>query len=65
MDLNILGGGPLATTTADTDAVDNIALLGLVSQPTGLVGARGAAGTVDNVELAELLFDALSAMFNE
>ena|SRR2546423_2709135 len=52
----------LAATTADTHAVDHIALLGLVSETTGLVGARGARGAVDDVELAELWTgDALSA----
>lgn len=49
-----LGGGLLAATTADADAVDNVALLGLVSETAGLVGARGAAGTVADVQLTEL-----------
>jgi hypothetical protein len=49
-----LGGGLLATTTADADAVDDVALLGLVSEAAGLVGARGARGAVDDVQLAEL-----------
>lgn len=49
-----LGHGALATTTADTNSVDDIALLGLVSETAGLVGARGARGTVDNVQLTEL-----------
>lgn len=44
----------LATTTTDTDAVDDTSLLGLVSETTGLVWARGARGTVDDVELTEL-----------
>ena len=51
----ILGHRPLATSTADANAVDNVALLGLVSETTGLVGARRAAGTVDDLELAKLL----------
>jgi hypothetical protein len=50
-----LGDGPLATTTADADAIDNVALLGLVSQTTSLVGAGRTGGAVNNVKLAELL----------
>ncbi len=49
-----LGNGLLATTTADTHAVDDIALLGLVTEAASLVGARGPRGTVDDVQLAEL-----------
>lgn len=49
-----LGSGPLASTTTDTDAVDNVALLSLVAQTTSLVGARGARGAVDDVQLTEL-----------
>jgi hypothetical protein len=52
--LHVLGRGPLATSTADADAVDNVALLGLVPETAGLVGARGAAGAVDNLQLAKL-----------
>lgn len=51
---HVLGRGPLATTAADTDAVDNVALLGLVSEAASLVGARGAAGAVDDLQLAKL-----------
>lgn len=47
-------GRLLAATAADTDAVDDVALLGLVAETAGLVGARGAAGTVDDVQLAQL-----------
>lgn len=54
LEKNVLGGGPLATTAADTDAVDNVALLGLVSEAAGLVGARWAAGAVDDLQLAKL-----------
>lgn len=39
----------LAVTPADPDTVDNVSLLGLVSQPAGLVWARGARGPVNNV----------------
>lgn len=49
-----LGDLALAATAADTDAVDDVALLGLVAETAGLVGARGAAGTVDNVQLTVL-----------
>jgi hypothetical protein len=59
-----LGDRALAATAADTGTVDNVTLLGLVTETTGLVGARGARGTVDGVQLAELYY-ALSAKFNE
>jgi hypothetical protein len=49
-----LGGGPLAASTADTAAVDNVTLLGLVSETAGLVGARRTAGAVDDLQLAKL-----------
>jgi len=44
-----LGNVLLAVTPADTDAVDNVSLLGFVSQPAGLVWARWARSPVDNV----------------
>ena len=49
-----LGGRALAATTADAHAVDDIALLGLVSEAAGLVGAAGPRGAVDDVQLTEL-----------
>ena len=49
-----LGDRALAATTADADAVDDVALLGLVSEAAGLVGARRARGAVDDVQLTEL-----------
>lgn len=49
-----LGDGPLAATTANTDAVDDVALLGLVSEAAGLVGARRTGSAVDNVQLTQL-----------
>jgi hypothetical protein len=55
---------PLAASTAHADAVDNVALLGLVAQAAGLVGARGAGGAVDDIQLSELYY-ALSAKFSE
>lgn len=45
---------PLATTTSDANAVDDIALLGLISQAARLVRARWTGSTVDDVQLAEL-----------
>lgn len=50
----------LAATTADANAVDDIALLGLVSEAAGLVGARRARGAVNNIQLT-VLYYALSA----
>jgi hypothetical protein len=49
-----LGGRALATTAADTDTVDDVTLLGLVTETASLVGTRGARSTVDGVQLAEL-----------
>ena len=62
--MNILGSGPLATTAADTDAVDNVTLLGLVPETAGLVGTRGTAGAVDDLQLAKLSMHS-QLMFNE
>ena len=39
----------LAVTAADTDTVDNVALLGLVAKTASLVGAGGAGCAVDDV----------------
>ena len=41
----------LAVTAADTDTVDNVALLGLVAKTASLVGAGGAGCAVDDVQL--------------
>ena len=49
-----LGDVLLAVTAADTDAVDHVALLGLVAKTTSLVRARGTRSTVDDVQLAVL-----------
>lgn len=49
-----LGDRALATTAADTDAVDNVALLSLVAEAAGLVGAGGTRSTVDGVQLTKL-----------
>ena len=55
-----LGNGALATTAADTGTVDNVTLLGLVTQTASLVGAAGAGSAVDDVQLAELYESTLS-----
>jgi len=60
-----LGHWPLATTTADTDTVDNVALLSLVAETAGLVGPRRAGSTVDHVQLAVLETMHSQQMFNE
>lgn len=44
----------LAATAADTAAVDDVALLGLVAETAGLVGTRRVARAVDGGELAVL-----------
>jgi len=44
----------LAATTADADTVDNIALLGLVSETASLVQTGWARSAVDDVQLTEL-----------
>ena len=49
-----LGGRALAATTADADAVDNVALLGLVAETAGLVETRRAGSAVDDVQLTVL-----------
>lgn len=49
-----LGNRALAATTTDTDTVDHVALLGLVTKTTSLVGARRTGSAVDNIELTEL-----------
>ena len=49
-----LGGLLFPAASADTDAVDDVALLCLVPQSAGLVRARRAGGAVDDVQLAVL-----------
>ena len=49
-----LGRRPLPSTPSDANTVDNVALLGLVPQASGLVRARWAGSAVDDVQLAEL-----------
>jgi hypothetical protein len=47
-----LGDWLFAVTPSDTDTVDEVALLSLVAETTGLVGARWTGSTMDNVQLA-------------
>ena len=61
---HLLGSLPLATSTADADAVDNVTLLGLVSEAASLIRARGAAGAVNDLQLAKLSMHS-QLMFNE
>lgn len=49
-----LGNGSFAATTTHADAVDDVALLGLVSQPSGPVGTGRTGTTMDAVQLAVL-----------
>jgi len=44
----------LPVTPAYPDAIDDITLLSLIAKATSLVGARGARGTVDDVQLTVL-----------
>ena len=46
-----LGDVSLAATSADADAVDDVTLLGLVSNASCLLGARGACAVVDDGKL--------------
>lgn len=46
--------GALAATAADADAVNHVALLGLVTEATGLVRARGTRSAMDGRELTVL-----------
>lgn len=49
-----LAGSALAATTSHADAVDNVALLSLVSEAAGLVRTRWSGSTVDDIELTKL-----------
>jgi len=49
-----LGSGPLPVSPPDPDSVDDESLLGLVSQPPGLVGPRRPGSPVDDRELTVL-----------
>ena len=47
-----LGDGSLTATTSDSNSVDHIALLGLVSELSCLVGSAGSVDHVDDGELS-------------
>jgi hypothetical protein len=47
-----LGGGSLTVTTTNADTVDDITLLGLVTETTSLIGARGTGSTVNDIQLS-------------
>ena len=49
-----LGDGSLAATSSDSDSVDHVALLGLVTELSGLVRAAGSVDLVDHGELSVL-----------
>lgn len=49
-----LGDGSLAASSADAGAVDDVAVLGLVAEFAGLVGARGVVDSGDDGELTVL-----------
>jgi hypothetical protein len=46
--------GLLPVTPSDSDSVDKVALLGLVSESASLVGSRGSGSSVDDSELSVL-----------
>jgi hypothetical protein len=47
-----LGNRSLTTTTTNTDTVDDVTLLGLVTQTASLIGARRTRGTVNDIQLS-------------
>lgn len=49
-----LGNGPLPSTSPHTHTVDDIALLGLVSETASLIGTGGTGGAMDDFQLAKL-----------
>ena len=51
---NTLGDGSLAATTSDSNSVDNVALLGLVSELSGLIGTGRSVDLVNDGELSVL-----------
>jgi hypothetical protein len=59
-----LGNLLLTTTTTNADAVDDVALLGLVAETVSLVGAGGASATVDTRELTVQCKDKISHVRN-
>jgi hypothetical protein len=55
----------LAATTTNSDAVDNVALLGLVPETASLVWTGWTGCAVDNFQLSEPTVMHFSAKFNE
>ncbi len=49
-----LGNGSLTATSSDSNSVDHVALLGLVSELSGLVGSAGSVDLVNDGELSVL-----------
>lgn len=49
-----LRGRALAASASHANTVDDISLLGLVTETAGLVGAGWAGSAVDDIELTEL-----------
>jgi hypothetical protein len=49
-----LGNFPFASTTTDSDAVDNVALLSFVPKPSGFIWTGWPRRSVDGVELPVL-----------
>ncbi len=49
-----LGDGSLAASSSDSDSVNHVALLGLVTELSGLVNATGSVDHVDDGELSVL-----------
>ena len=47
-----LGDGSLTATSSDSDSVDHVALLGLVTELSGLISAGRSVDLVDNGELS-------------
>ena len=51
---NTLGNGSLSATSSDSDSVDDISLLGLVAELSGLVDSAGSVHFVDDGQLSVL-----------
>ncbi len=51
---NTLGNGSLTASTSDSNSVDNVSLLGLVTELSGLISAAGSVDFVDNWKLSVL-----------
>lgn len=51
---NTLGDGSLTASTSDSNSVDNVSLLGLVTELSGLISAAGSVDFVDDGKLSVL-----------